>query len=49
VVITSSQRQWSPKIVRAMNEDEEFKEQVMEMIDGVVKVIGKKVFKFNVE
>ena len=39
----------SPVIVQMMNEDEELKEQVMEMIDGVVKVIGEKVFKFNVE
>jgi hypothetical protein len=31
VVITSSQRQWSPAIVKAMEEDEEFEAQVKEV------------------
>jgi hypothetical protein len=39
VVITSSQRQWSPAIVKAMEEDEKFKEDVREMIDGVLGLI----------
>ncbi len=30
---------WSPVIVRAMEEDEEYKEQVREMIDGVLELI----------
>ena len=32
--------QWSPVIVKAMKEDEEFKEQVKELIDGVLGLIG---------
>jgi len=32
--------QWSPTIVRAMEADEEFKEEVKEMIDGVLLLIG---------
>lgn len=32
--------QWSPVIVKAMEQDGEFKAQVKEMIDGVVGVIG---------
>jgi hypothetical protein len=31
---------WSPVIVRAMEEDEEYKGQVREMIDGVLELIG---------
>jgi len=31
--------QWSPVIVRAMEEDEEFKAEVKEMIDGVLPLI----------
>ena len=31
--------QWSPVIVKAMEEDEEFKEQVKEMIDGILLLI----------
>jgi hypothetical protein len=31
--------EWSPAIVRAMEEDEEFKAQVKEMIDGVVESV----------
>jgi len=31
VLITSSQRQWSPAIVKAMEEDEEFEAQVKEV------------------
>jgi len=34
--------QWSPAIVQAMEADEEFKEVVREMIDGVVEVIEGK-------
>ena len=32
--------EWSPAVVKAMEEDEEFKEQVNEMIDAVLEVIG---------
>ena len=31
--------QWSPMIVRAMEEDEEFKEEVKKMIDGILPLI----------
>jgi hypothetical protein len=31
--------EWSPVIVEMMKEDEEFKEQVKEMIDGVLELI----------
>ena len=31
--------QWSPTIVRAMEEDEEFKEEVKEMIGGILPLI----------
>ncbi len=33
--------QWSPAVVRAMEEDEEFKEEVREMIDSVLPLIGE--------
>ena len=32
--------QWSPAIVQAMEKDEEFKEEVKEMIDGVFGLVG---------
>ena len=32
--------QWSPVIVRAMENNEEFKEDVREMIDGVLGLVG---------
>jgi len=32
--------QWSPAIVKAMEADDEFKEEVKEMIDGVLELIG---------
>jgi hypothetical protein len=32
--------QWSPTIVKAMDEDEAYKEEVKEMIDGVLELIG---------
>ncbi len=32
--------QWSPTIVKAMEDDEEFKQDVKEMIDGVLEMIG---------
>ena len=32
--------QWSPVIVRAMEADEDFKEDVKEMVDGVLEMIG---------
>jgi hypothetical protein len=32
--------QWSPAIVKAMEQDEEFKEEMKEMIDGVLGLIG---------
>ena len=35
--------QWSPVIVKAMEEDEEFKEEVKEMIDGVLGLVGGEV------
>ena len=31
---------WSPVIVSAMEEDETFKEEVKEMVDGVLGLIG---------
>jgi len=34
---------WSPEIVKAMKEDEEFKKEVKEMIDRVLLMIGGKV------
>ena len=30
---------WSPAIVRAMEEDEKYKEDVKEMLDGVLELI----------
>jgi hypothetical protein len=33
--------QWSPAIVKAMEEDEAFKEEVKEMIDGILGLIGE--------
>ena len=35
--------QWSPVIVQAMEEDEEFKEELKEMIDGIVVLITEEV------
>ena len=35
--------QWSPFIVRAMEADEEFKEEIKEMIDGILPLIREKV------
>jgi len=35
--------QWSPAIVDAMEKDAEFKEQVKEMIDGVLGLFGGEV------
>jgi hypothetical protein len=35
--------QWSPAIVKAMEEDEEFKQDVKEMIDGVLELIGNEM------
>lgn len=32
--------QWSPVLVKAMERDEEFKEEMKEMIDGVLELIG---------
>ncbi|MBW2652523.1 MAG: hypothetical protein JRC57_05495, partial [Deltaproteobacteria bacterium] len=31
--------EWSPVIVKAMEADEEFKEEVKEMVDGVLELI----------
>ena len=42
--------QWSPVILKAMEEDEEFKEDVKEMIDGVLGLIEDKteqIFRFE--
>jgi len=33
--------QWSPIIVKAMEDDEEFKEEAKEMIYGVLPMIGE--------
>ena len=33
--------QWSPLVVEAMQADEGFKEDVKEMIDGVLELIGE--------
>jgi len=35
--------QWSSAIVKAMEEDEEFKEKVKEMIDGVLSLIDSQL------
>ena len=35
--------QWSPAIARAMEEDEEFKEEVKEMIDGILPMVRELV------
>ena len=35
--------QWSPILVKVIEEDEEFKAEVKEMIDGVLELIGKEV------
>ena len=32
--------EWSPAIVKAMEENEEFEKEVKEMIDGVLVLIG---------
>jgi hypothetical protein len=33
--------QWSPAIVRAMQADEQFKEEVKQVVDGVLELMGK--------
>ena len=35
--------EWSPVIVNAMEEDEEFKENIKEMVDGVLPLIREAV------
>jgi len=35
--------QWSPVIVKAMEEDEEFKKEVKAMIDGVLPLIREEI------
>ncbi|MCK5186739.1 MAG: hypothetical protein KAR43_06345 [Deltaproteobacteria bacterium] len=35
--------QWSPAIVKAMEEDEEFRGEVKEMIDGILPLIKGEV------
>jgi hypothetical protein len=35
--------EWSPVIVKAMGEDEAFKQEAREMIDGVLEVIRGEV------
>lgn len=35
--------QWSPTIVKAMEEDEEFKEELKEMIDGILVLVGEQL------
>ena len=41
--ITKLYYQWSPAIVRVMGEDEEFKQDVKEMIDGILPLINIQV------
>jgi len=36
--------QWSPVIVKAMENDEKFKEEVKEMIDGVLVLVGGEIY-----
>jgi hypothetical protein len=36
--------EWSPAVVKAMEVDEEFKENVKEMIDGVLLLIRKNIY-----
>jgi len=33
--------EWSPVVVKAIEEDEEFKEEVKEMVDGFLGLVGK--------
>jgi hypothetical protein len=33
--------QWSPLVIKAMEEDEGLKEEVKEIVDGVLEMIGK--------
>ncbi|MBW2222490.1 MAG: hypothetical protein JRF22_08190 [Deltaproteobacteria bacterium] len=35
--------QWSPAIVKGMEEDEELKQEVKEMIDGILPTIGEEI------
>jgi hypothetical protein len=35
--------QWSPMIVQAMEADDEFKDDIREMIDGILPLIGGEV------
>ena len=35
--------QWSPIIVRGMEEDEKFKEEVKELLDGVLELVGEEM------
>jgi hypothetical protein len=35
--------QWSPAIVKTMEEDEEFKEEVKELIDGILTLINREI------
>ncbi len=38
-IIRTLYYQWSPAIVKAMEQDDEFKEEVKEMINGVLELI----------
>jgi len=42
IFIISTYYQWSPATVRAVEEDEEFREEVKKMIDRILFLIGEK-------
>ena len=42
-IFVSLYYEWSPAIVEAMEEDEGFKEEVKEMIDGILPLIKTEV------
>ena len=35
---------WSPAIVKAMEEDEEFKDQIKEMVEEILSMVGRERF-----
>ena len=35
--------QWSPIIVKSMKEDENFKEEVKKLLDGVLELVGEEM------
>ena len=42
IFIISTYYQWSPATVQAVEEDKEFREEVKEMIDRILFLIGEK-------